>query len=471
MKALTVLLIFLFISQSAVVNANANESRPISEPQITARAAILVEVSTGKILYARNEHRHMAPASLTKLVTALVLLDYFQQSERIVVGNEINSTPFGSSIAHHAVGETLTVRNLLRALLIQSGNDSGTIAAQIVAERHTGESGLAYATAERIFCGLMNTKAKELGAYNTYFGNPHGFDAPDQHTTAYDMMMIGLAFMENDILRGIVGEGAFTGHGAGEESSGDVISRHYTWRTRNQLMLNGDYHYPYAVGMKTGFTNEAGDCLASYAIRDGMELLTIVMDSPSPARWLDTIRLFEYGFNHFDFFDIVEGGTELTEIALHRPKLGEPEAVKVYIKDSYTDFLRRDRAANLRFETEFDTNLLFSPGNNDRFTERETNEPELLLPIYEGEVIGKYVVYHGNEILFTTDLYVLENADARTSESDFIYYRAKYIGMIFSFRALPYWISAVFVVLLIIWLIGKRMKSKRNRMYTLRKRY
>jgi hypothetical protein len=116
------------------------------------------------------------------------------------------------------------------------------------------------------------------------------------------------------------------------------------------------------------------------------------------------------------------------------------------------------------------------PGNYDRFTEREEAEQALLLPIEEGEVVGRYVIYFLDEnrnevVLFSTNLYALESAEMRTRNNDFAYYRDKYMSMIFSFRALPYWLSAAFVVFIIIWLVSKRIHSKRNRMYTLRKRY
>ena len=144
-------------------------------PELTASAAILIEESTGTILYEKNADQKMYPASMTKVLTALVALDYFQPEELIKVGSEINEVSLDSSKAGHVVGETLTMKNAIRGLIIPSGNDSANVIAAAVARRAENDDSLSFRQCEAVFTDLMNKKAAELGAKNSHFANADGY--------------------------------------------------------------------------------------------------------------------------------------------------------------------------------------------------------------------------------------------------------------------------------------------------------
>ena len=175
-------------------------------PDVTASAAILIEESTGTILYEKNADQKMYPASMTKVLTALVALDHFKPEELIKVGSEINEVSLDSSKAGHVAGEMLTMKNAIRGLIIPSGNDSANVIAAAVARRAENNENLSFSQCEAVFTDLMNQKAEELGATNSHFANAHGYHADDHYTTGKDMALLSRAFMENKTLEEIANE-------------------------------------------------------------------------------------------------------------------------------------------------------------------------------------------------------------------------------------------------------------------------
>ena len=183
-KGYTVLLVLLFLLSQGTL-AFGETTLDLVSPSV-----ILVEQSTGKILYSKDEHKKMYPASMTKILTALVALEHLKPEELIVAGPEVNGVPYDSSKAGHKNGETLQVENLIRGLIIPSGNETACIVASAVAKKQTGNDSISYEEAEKIFCNLMNEKAKSLGASESNFVNPHGYHNEHHYTTAYDMALI-----------------------------------------------------------------------------------------------------------------------------------------------------------------------------------------------------------------------------------------------------------------------------------------
>ena len=154
-------------------------------PELQAEAAILIEASSGTILYEKNATQKMYPASMTKMLTALVALDYFKPEDLIVVGSEINEVSLDSSKAGHELGETLTVENAIRGLIIPSGNDSANVVAAAVAKKAENDENMTFGKCEVVFTDLMNKKAEELGATNSHFANAHGYHSDDHYTCAH----------------------------------------------------------------------------------------------------------------------------------------------------------------------------------------------------------------------------------------------------------------------------------------------
>ena len=184
-------------------------------PNVNAQSAILMEQGTGKVLYAKNERQRMYPASITKVLTAIVALEYLDPEEIVTTGTEVNAVPYDSSTAGHLVGESLKVENLIRGLFIPSGNETGCVAAAAVVKKAGYGESMAYGEIERIFSNILNEKARELGAMDTNFVNPHGYHDANHYTTAYDAALFCSAAMENELIRRIAGETEFYGNGAG----------------------------------------------------------------------------------------------------------------------------------------------------------------------------------------------------------------------------------------------------------------
>jgi len=278
-----------------------------SGPSITAAAAILFENTTGTVLYGREEHRPRAPASITKVMTALLALEQGRLSDTVTVSKKAASIRGSSAYLH--TGQKILLEDLLYAMLLRSGNDA------------------AYAVAEHIggnidnFLEMMNTRARELGAGRTHFANPHGLDAPGHYSTAFDLAMISRVALLYNKFAEIVG----TIHYTYEE--GGVV-----WKNTNRLL----WSYAGTEGIKTGTTGQAGNCLAAAATRDGRQLITVVLGSRN--RWNDSVKLLEYGFDRFRLVTVAKEGEALAVIrpaGSREPLTLVPESdIKVIVKTS-----------------------------------------------------------------------------------------------------------------------------------------
>ncbi len=242
-----------------------------AELKIAAKAAVLMNAQSGKIIWAQNQDLRLPPASTAKILTALVMLDHSRTSDVLTIPAEALSV--SGATAQLAAGEQLSVGDLLHAMLLGSGNDAAIA--------------LAFHTAASIdnFVERMNQKAHNLGAVRSHFFNPTGMPHPKQLSTAHDLALITKAALENSELRKI------------------VRKRTYRWRSRgwqgtiknsNKLLSN----YDGAIGVKTGNTREAGYCLVAAAQRGGQTHIAVVLKSQEQAVWRDATHLLDYGFKH-----------------------------------------------------------------------------------------------------------------------------------------------------------------------------
>ncbi|MEC2074848.1 D-alanyl-D-alanine carboxypeptidase [Metabacillus fastidiosus] len=265
-------------------NINPIEKAPVTvDVEVTGKNAILLDKDTGRILFSKNGEEKIYPASTTKIMTALIALENGNLHDYITVGNEAALKLQGESTAYLAEGQVLTLEELLSGLLLQSGNDAArTIAIHIAKEvgnnpNFSNEEALAY------FAGLMNKKAKEVGAKDTHFVNPNGLHDPNHYTTALDMTLITKEALKNEQFQQLVSRETY--------SDGKV-----TYHNTNRLLKKNDpYYFEGANGIKTGFTTEAGRCLISSVSRDGRNLLSFVFHSTGKGVYSDTIALFNAG--------------------------------------------------------------------------------------------------------------------------------------------------------------------------------
>lgn len=250
-------------------------------PSITAQAAVLMDARTGTILYAKNIHEELYPASTTKIMTCLLAAENCSLDEKIEFTNSaIDSVPRDGSNIGMDIGQSISLEQALYGIMVGSANE----VANAVAE-HVGGS-------IDKFVKMMNDKATELGCTNTHFNNANGLQDSEHYTSVYDLALISREFFNNELLCKV----------------GNTARYHFTptatqpddFYIRNKhKLINGEISYEGIVGGKTGFTDLARETLVTCAERDGMRLVCVVFMEESPAQFNDTVSLFDYGFNNF----------------------------------------------------------------------------------------------------------------------------------------------------------------------------
>ena len=266
-----------------------NQYGVLAQGDTSARAACVMEMETGRVLFEYNMHARLPMASTTKVMTALLALERGDLSSPVTCSPDAFGVP-GTSI-YLAQGETLTLGQMLLGLMLASGND----AAVAIAE-HIGGS-----TAQ--FAQMMNERARQLGAVNTHFTNPHGLPDDTHVTTAYDLALIAREAMGHDIFRRIVST---------EQAEIPWAGRSYPRSLHNKNRLLSDY--PGATGVKTGYTSRAGRCLVFGAKRDGMELVGVVLGCPD---WFDEAqRLMDGCFDTYSMTSVLPLARSAGEIAV-----------------------------------------------------------------------------------------------------------------------------------------------------------
>ncbi len=253
-------------------------------PYITASAAVLLDAPSGTVLYAREPYTRRAPASTTKMLTGLLVLEQGNLTDMVTVSTRAGYTE-GSS-AYLRPGEKISLENLLYGALLSSGND----ACVAMAEHLAGT--------EAIFVEMLNQRAKAMGAWDSHFRNPHGLPQPGHYTTAYDLSLIARCALRNRKFQEIVRRKRKT-----IREEGTDWKRYFD--STNQLL----WDYKGADGVKTGTTGEAGPCLVASATRDGRQLITVVLNSGD--RWGDSIRLLDYGFDDFVLHRLARQGDKV----------------------------------------------------------------------------------------------------------------------------------------------------------------
>lgn len=288
-KIITVfLLLFLFLfliscllvlSDSRIPPATAESVREVAgaggsasnPPGLYARSAILTDAESGRVLFEKNAHVKLPIASTTKIMTALVIRSQLDLAEKVVVSPE--AAAVGEQEIWLTPGETLSVEQLLYALLVQSANDAAFALAQYSA-------GSAQA-----FANLMNKKAAQIGAKDSHFNNPHGLDEPGHYSTAYDLALMGRELLKDPALAKMVACRKYDIPWPGHPSPRTSLSH-------NEILGK----YPGANGIKTGYTIAAGQCLVGSATREGKNLIAVVLNSEHRAS--DVSSLLDFGFNN-----------------------------------------------------------------------------------------------------------------------------------------------------------------------------
>ncbi len=254
---------------------------------------VLYDATNGKTLYSKNAEEQCYPASTTKLMTALVTLQYADQNTVFTVGDEIRLIDPESSRAFLRIGNRIDLQTLLEAIMLPSGNDAAYTAAANVGRIIAGNESLSAQAAIAKFCEKMNEVAKSIGANNSHFVNPDGIHNANHYTTAADMLLICKAALENPTLAAVMAEEKVTRTFLSGETGATWYNTNYLLRTDTRYLYEG------ATGLKTGHTDEAGYCLTASAERDGVKLIAVLMNSDSTSgRFEDATGLFTVCFDN-----------------------------------------------------------------------------------------------------------------------------------------------------------------------------
>ena len=424
--AAVTLLVTLFLPMSAAA---------LEDPGLTCRNAILLDATYDEILYDKGARDKVYPASITKVMTALLVLEAVDAGQLtldtpITATAEALEVPEGSSTAKIQVGDTYTVEQYLYCLLLPSGNE----VAQILA--------IAVDGSVDAFVDRMNQRAEELGCEGTHFANPHGFHDPDHYTTAYDITRFMKAAMEYDLFQTILTSPNYTlpANGVSEER---II------RNTNALTSNWTYtQYLYGPGTggKTGTTDEAGNCLVETAQEGDMSLISVILgaeevklpDGKTDARqFSETIKLLEWGFDNFHRVTLSPEDTLVASVKVNLSS--QADAVNVKPLGSVTRTLPKD----IDLDKVEMTPSLFSE--------------EVDAPVGAGQVLGTLVIkYEGTEY-GTLDLV----ADTSVERSDFLYYKDQ-VETFFQNAGVKL-VLAVVLILVVVVLLRVLVFRKRRR--------
>lgn len=366
----------------AIMEYIQNENRT-TEPELEAAGAILVEVSTGRVLAQKNADAMLYPASTTKIMTALLALEYGDIDEIVTVGNEANLIARDSSKCWLDLDEQIHLSDLIRGLLIHSGGDAAYTIAAHIGRKIAGDMSLDFNQSIPIFIERMNSRAQELGATGTHFFNPDGYHNAEHYTTAHDLALITQKAMEYDFFREVVATQRYEMEDWNQYQEEDPTQKFIRiWPNTNDLIKPGNpFYYEPATGIKTGYTVQAQHCLVASGRKDDTELIAVVLGSSKDGKWYDSVKLLEYGFDNYGLTWVVKEGETIGQAALANPAADGPQKVDILATEGKSVLTGRQKPPDIGYTIEWQTPL-FAAGDTDPFAVR------LVAPIQAGTVVG-----------------------------------------------------------------------------------
>lgn len=413
----------------------------LDDPAPLAGAAILVDGDNNEILYEMNAHEKMYPASVTKIMTTLVVLDAVDKGQisldtEVTASSRAVSLPLGSSTAGIKAGEVLTIEQLLYCDLIPSANEACNILAEAIAGDNDS------------FAELMNAKAAELGCVNTHFTNPHGLHDDNHYSTAYDIYLMAKAAMEYELFRTIVSTAVYE---LAPTNKSDARTLYSTNGFLSNWYVRG-YKYDKAIGIKTGYTDEAGRCLASAAVDEqGRTFYCVVLgtrdgkdENGNTVRYSfkESQRLLEWAFANFRRTTLLDENT--------RNVIRE-----VPVTLSETDYVLALPVGSIEATMPIDYTISDA--------ELIIDLPESVeAPVVAGTKLGTVSIVYNGVNYGTLDLVASDDVE----RSDYLYYKAQ-AAMYWSY----WWVKtlaglAVLLVVLIILLIVVSVRRASRRRYS-----
>ncbi len=414
MKRKKIFILFLVTFIILFLNSTKIYAVDTSTLEINSPSVILIERNTGNILYSKDANAVRYPASTTKIMTAILALEKCNLSDVVrVTYSAIQNVPSGYTIADLKVDEELTVEQLLHLLLIPSASDAANTLAEHIGGSVDG------------FTAMMNAKAKELGCTNTNFTNPDGRHDEQHTSTAYDLTLMANYAMNNDSFRSIVSKASYILY-----PTNKCTTERY-FKTTNYLLNknSNDYYYDKAIGIKTGFTTPAGNCLVAAAKVDDMECIVTILGAKQNSdglseRFVEAKQLFEFAFGNYTY-----------KTVKYKSDIIKTIDIKGATKDSKTLNLELDKNI-YAFISKKDLNTNFEP------TSITLNE-DIKAPILKGDVLGT-ATYSIEDQTYTVNL--VASSDVYKSNLNIV------IGVI-----------SVIILLIVIKLLISKKSSNSNR--------
>lgn len=374
---LNLLLIFAILLSGNVLAATPDDYNYDNPALLTAdhlysQAAILIDADSGGVLFSKNERVRMHPASTTKIMTLLLGIESgYPLDQQIAIPQAAANIAKDSTLVPVFPGETMTFGDLLVGFMLNSGNDGANAVAVIVAG------------SEENFVAKMNARAAEIGCIDTHFSNAHGYTDQNHYTTAYDLALITKTAMENETFRSIVAlpRAQIT---VNERGILNVGGKH--------LMMEEDsgFYYEGTIGVKTGTTSAAGKCYVGAAEKDGATVISVIMKAPEENhRWVDTSRLFDYGWTCYDSYTLDQmydvASSQIGSFVISNASEDDPFAGRLDLEIaqiSNTNYLRM-------VERENPNALNAAVGDFISKTKVEVIH-DLTAPISMGEIVGNF---------------------------------------------------------------------------------
>ena len=336
-----------------------------SEPVISAKSALLMEASTGKVLYEKNARQKLPMASTTKVMTALLAIEMGNLDEMVTTDAAAYGVE-GSSI-YLQLEETISLRDLLYGLMLSSGND-----AAVAIAIHIGHG-------VEQFASMMNARARQIGATDTNFVTPNGLPDDNHYTTAYDLALIASEAMQNETFREIVSTQYY-------RTESGAVAR--TFKNKNKILWN----YAGGNGVKTGYTKAAGRCLVFSAEREGMQLVGVVLNCPN--MFEDAEALLNFGMENYEMAPLVSAGDRIAN---------------VYVENGMKNRLALCASEDIMVPVE--------KGGSVQYRTRVVLADTVAAPVEKGETCGYVEVLEENGALRSRfDLLAEETVDAASVE-------------------------------------------------------
>lgn len=336
-----------------------------SEPKITSTAAILMEQDTKRVLYGKNHRNKVKIASTTKILTAIVAIENKDLEDMVQISKKAAGT--GGSTVGLKSGSEVSLKSLMYGMLLKSGNDCAVAIAEYVGGDVEN------------FAKMMNKKAYEIGAKDTYCTNPHGLDSDENYSTAYDLALITSYAKTNETLSKMLGTESIT----------------VPWGTSSKYLSNTNrllFTYEYCDGGKTGFTNGANRCLVATAKKDDLKVIAVVLGAvTTDIRFSETKELLKYGIDNYKMVDVSDSINWYIDIP-------------VYKGDIYS-YVRKFN---------FNQKLPIKEGELEQIYISQSIVPSLNAPVSRGSYLGILELYIGEELLYANDIYLEQDIKKNT---------------------------------------------------------